>query len=137
MSQKKKILICEDEPDLSSLLSSMITEAGFEAIVAKNGQAGLEKLKISTPDLILLDLLMPRVNGFEFLKYKNKFAAYRKIPVIVLSNLDQEENIQTARQFGVCDYLVKTDIHLTGLVQKIKEVLTKKKKMQLGKIQYY
>ena len=135
--KKKKILICEDEKELSSMLSSVLNEAGFEAVIAENGREGIDKMKSFSPDLILLDLLMPKINGFELLKYKKRFVVYRKIPVIVLTNLDQEADMKEARSLGVNDYLVKTDIHLTNLVKKVNQVMAGKKKIRLDKVKYY
>jgi len=84
-----------------------------------------------------LDLLMPEIDGFEVLKYRKSFPAYRKIPVMVLSNLDQERDVEKACEYGINDYLIKTDIHLAQLVEKINKLFKNNKKLNFNKIRYY
>lgn len=137
MAKKKRVLICEDEPDLLSMLSSILAEAGFEIAVAHDGQEAIDHIKTFDPDLMLLDLLMPIINGFEVLKYRNSFPSYRKIPVIVLSNMDQTEDIEKAKKLGVADYLLKTDIHLDQLVDRINSLFKDNKRLNITKLKYY
>jgi DNA-binding response OmpR family regulator len=123
---KKKILIVEDDQFLHKILVMKIKQEGFDIVSAYDGEEALKKMK-ETPDLILLDLILPQMSGFEFLgeiKLKDEF---KKIPVVVLSNLGQEEDIERAKSLGAQDYLVKANFSIDEVVKKIKEWLVRKK----------
>jgi len=123
---KKKILIVEDDQFLHKILAMKIKAAGFDVISAYDGESALKKIK-ERPDLILLDLILPQMSGFEFLGEIKINEEYKKIPVIVLSNLGQEEDIERAKSLGAVDYLVKANFSIDEVIKKIKEWLARKK----------
>lgn len=127
MSEKKKILIVEDDQFLHKILATKIKAAGFDVISAYDGESALKKVK-EMPDLILLDLILPQMSGFEFLGEIKLDAKLKKIPVIVLSNLGQEEDLERAKSLGAQDYLVKANFSIDEVVKKIKEWLVRKVK---------
>jgi DNA-binding response OmpR family regulator len=111
----KKILIVEDEILLSDLLKMNLKEAGFEVETAYDGKEGLEKAKSFLPDLILLDLIMPVLDGYQVLQEMQKDPVLEKIPVIVLSNLGQEEEIAKAKRLGAKDFIIKANLDISEL----------------------
>ena len=121
---RAKILIVEDDKSLRFVFKSMLVTAGFEVETAKNGQEGLKKVDKYKPDLILLDVVMPVMDGYDFLK---NLKADIKIRVIVLTGLNKEEVEMKAKLLGADDFLRKDDIHLTELLEKVNKVLKIKK----------
>jgi len=117
----KKILIIEDEDTLASVLSAKFIKEGFDAIVAKDGEAGLNKVADWRPDLILLDIVMPKMNGYEVLENLQKNG--NKIPVIIISNSGQEVELEKTKKLGAVDSIVKTQIDPEEVINKTKEVL--------------
>jgi len=118
-NEKKKILVVEDEQTLLEVLSERLTREGFEVSVAKNGEEGLAKIDSEKPDLVLLDLLMPVMDGIAVLnKLKDKDG---KLPVkvIVLTNLNDDQNVAKALENGATDYLIKSDWKIKDVVAKI------------------
>jgi len=120
---KNKILVIEDDKFLKKIYQTKLAFEGYEATIASNGEEGLEAIKRDKPDLILLDLLMPIKNGFEVLEEINKDKSLSSIPVIVASNLGQEADRQRIEGFGVKDFIVKSDITIQGIIDKIKKLL--------------
>jgi CheY-like chemotaxis protein len=120
-----KILIVEDDPMVAKLYKTKLEMEGFEVIEAGEGQDGLQKLS-QNPHLILLDLMMPIMDGFEFLETIKKNQKYKNIPVIALTILGQDVDIQKAKRLGAVDYLVKTDLTPKQVVEKIREHLPNK-----------
>lgn len=121
---KKKILLVEDDEFLSEILSRRLREAGFETRLGKTAGLALELLKKEKVDLILLDLILPGMNGFEFLKeIKKDNSPLSEIPVIVLSNLGQDEEINKAKSLGAKDYMVKAHYSTKEIIEKLKEFL--------------
>jgi diguanylate cyclase len=119
----KKILIIEDEETLRHSLSEYLTEEKFEALMAPDGEVGLEMAKKEMPDLIILDIILPKVDGLKVLEEIKKDPKTNKIPVILLTNLESAEDIQKAFEKGATTYLVKSDYKLEDIVKKIKETL--------------
>jgi DNA-binding response OmpR family regulator len=119
----KRILIIEDEKILSDLLEKKLKEEGYEVSLAPNGEAGLSILRKEKFDLILLDIIMPKMGGFEVLKEMNKDSQLKKIPVIVISNSGQPVEISRALELGVKDYLIKTQFDPQEVVEKVKKQL--------------
>ncbi|MDP3784878.1 MAG: response regulator [bacterium] len=119
----KKILIIEDDAALSGSLAQRLKAEGFEVSLAPDGEAGLKILETSRPDLILLDLVLPRKTGFEVLSELKKRKELAAIPILVLTNLESPFDIEKALQFGVKEYLVKANYSLNEIVKKIKQVL--------------
>lgn len=122
---KGKILMVEDDMFLLKLYGDQFSRAGFEFSVASNGVEGMHKVEQNRPDLILLDLMLPRKNGFEMLEELQKSKDTRDIPVIVITNLGQESDIKEARNLGVKDYLIKTEVRVSDVLEKIKKQLQK------------
>jgi DNA-binding response OmpR family regulator len=117
----KKILIADDEKFINRAYSDTLQRAGYEVIVALNGEEALEKITKEKPDLILLDLIMPKMNGFEVLKKVKSHLKLKDIPVLVLSNLSQETDEAELKRLGAVDFLVKSDISLEELLTRIKQ----------------
>ena len=121
MSIKKKILVIEDEATLQKALNDVLLQEGFEVSSASDGITGLEIAKKENPDLILLDIILPKMDGFEVLaKLK---ADDENTPVVILTNLSDVNDVQKALDLGATTYLVKADYHLNEVIQKIKEIL--------------
>jgi len=119
----KKILIIEDDEFLSQLISKKISEEGFAVSLAIDGEDGIKKIEKGMPDLILLDLLLPKIDGFEVLSRIKSDPATSPIPVVILSNLGKEEEINKGLKLGATDYLVKAQLTPEEIVEKIKSVL--------------
>jgi len=119
----KKILLIEDESALQKTLGEVLNQAGYETSSALDGEIGLRMAKESKPDLILLDLILPKLHGFEVLKELKGNKETADIPVIVLTNLESMTDIEKAIELGAKGYLVKAQYSLEEIVQKIKEVL--------------
>src|SRR4030043_1230607 len=96
----KKILIIEDEELIYSLLEKRLKQEGFEVAVAKNGQEGIDKMKQKKPDLILLDIIMPKKNGFEVMEEMKEDSALKNIPIIIISNSGQPVELDRANALG-------------------------------------
>lgn len=119
----KKILIAEDDKFLASAYRVKLTKAGFEVKIASDGNEALEILKTFTPDLILLDLMMPIKDGFATLQDLKANDLWKNIPVIVASNLGQKEDMDKSRLLGATDFIVKSDLSLDALIEKINKLL--------------
>ena len=122
-STKKKILIVEDDSFLSEMYVAKLESADFEVIIATNGEEGLDKMKLNKPDLVLLDLLMPKKDGFEVLKEKFIDSEIKEIPVIVLTNLSQKEQIKKCYELGAKDFLIKAYFVPTEVIKKIRDLI--------------
>ena len=123
IEKPKKILLIEDEPFLSSLLKNRLQREKFEVIVAKDGEEAIKFLKSSTPNLILLDIILPKKSGFEIMediKSDPELSDKIDIPVIIISNLSQPEDIQKSKQLGAIEYFVKAKTSIDDLVSKVK-----------------
>jgi len=118
-----KILIIEDDKSLVKMYKTKLKIEGFETGVAFDGLEGLEKLKTFSPDLILLDLAMPKMDGFVFLEKLKKEPKWQKTPVVILTNLGQERDVQKAKELGAKDYLIKVNLTPKQVVEKIKKFL--------------
>jgi len=121
----KKILIVEDDKFLSSAYRMKFKKTDFEVKVAMDGEEALRILALFTPDLILLDLVMPRKDGFALLEELRKNEKWAKIPVIVATNLEQKEDLEKAKGLGVTDYVIKSNSSIADIVAKINTVLEK------------
>lgn len=122
-----KILVVEDDFFLIKVFQTKLTNEGFQVEIAADGVLAMEILNRFSPDLILLDLVMPRKDGFEVLEDLSQDKKLSKIPVIVLTNLGQDSDVERVKKYGVVDYLVKSDISIDDVVSKVKSVLKKRK----------
>lgn len=121
----EKIVFVEDETALQKMLSAALKEAGYDVITAADGEAGLAAVRSEKPDLVLLDLILPRMDGFTVLSEIKKDETTAHIPVIVLTNLESAEDVGKVIALGATTYLVKANYDLPDIVLKIKEVLGK------------
>lgn len=117
----KKILIIEDEAVLLEVLQKKLGQEEFTVLSARDGEEGLVKIKQEKPDLILLDLVMPKKDGFEVMEEMQQDRELKKIPVIIISNSGQNVEIERAQEMGARDYLVKTQFDPREVVEKVKK----------------
>ncbi len=115
----KKILLVEDDETLSKVLYEELTDAGFEVSQAYDGEAGLALAQNKKPDLVLLDLIMPKQNGLTVLGSLKKSSETAKIPVIILTMLDRDEDIKEGLRLGADDYVVKSQHAVAEIVDKV------------------
>ena len=119
----KKVLIVEDDQLIFSILSREISEAGFQVSNAYDGEQAIIITKDTHPDLVLLDILLPRKNGFEVLEALKADPDVANIPVVILSNLGQPEDIKRGRDLGAVDYMVKVEFEPKQIVAKVRTLL--------------
>lgn len=119
----KKVLFIEDEPALQRTLTIALKEAGFDALSAFDGETGLNIAKNEKPDIILLDLIIPKMDGFTVLENLKKDESVKNIPVIVLTNLEATDDVEKVVGLGATTYLVKANYDIAEIVAKIKEIL--------------
>ena|SRR3989338_4972118 len=122
-----KLMIVEDDSFMIQLYHNLFKLEGFEVELAKDGLEALDKLKTAEkmPDIILLDIMMPRMDGFEFLRQRNKVDKLKNIPVVVLSNLFSEEDQEKIKKLGAKGFITKSEQDPKELVKKVKEYLPK------------
>jgi len=118
----KKILIIEDEEILLDVLERKLTNSGYEVLVARDGDEGLEKMKEAKPDLILLDIVMPKKDGFEVLTKMREDKDLSDLSVMVISNSGQPVEIDRALKLGVKDYLIKTEFDPEEVIVKVNKI---------------
>jgi len=121
--QMKSILLIEDDPFLSEMYVKKIQEAGFSIINVPTAEEALRQLAEQLPDLILLDIVLPKMDGFEFLRHIADEAKYAKVPIVVLSNVGQKDEIQRAIDLGAKGYIVKAQFTPSEIIQKIRQIL--------------
>ena len=121
----KKILLIEDDPFLSEMYVAKLSQSGFKTEIAADGKKGMEKIKTSRPDLILLDIVLPKIDGFEILKKIKKDSKLKKIPVILLTNLGQKNEVEKGLTLGADEYIIKAHFTPTAVVAKVKEILNR------------
>ena len=119
-TELKKILIMEDEKPMARALELKLNHSGFLAVSVNDGQTGLDLLAKEHFDLILMDLMMPKMDGFTVLKTLQ--ANNNKIPVLVLSNLSQEEDENKVKTLGAKDFFIKSNTSLTKLVEYVQQI---------------
>ena len=115
----KKILAIEDDTFLLSLLSGKLAESGYKVVTATTGAEGLAKAKLEHPDIVLLDVMLPDIGGFEVLEKLKTDAGTQTIPVILLSNLGGRDEIDRGKELGATSYLIKANIVPEELAQMI------------------
>lgn len=118
-----KILIIEDDKFLRQLMSRKLTDKNFEIEEATDGEEGLRKIRDIKPDLILLDLILPGIDGFDLLSQIKEDISLAPIPVIILSNLGQREDIEKGLKLGAVDYLVKAHFTPNEIIDKVEKAL--------------
>jgi len=119
----KKILLVEDEEIMIDLLQRKLTKEGYEVSVARDGEEGLKLMREVKPALILLDIVMPKMGGFEVMEQMAKEPELKKIPVIVISNSGQPVELDRAQKLGAKDWLIKTEFDPQEVIEKVKKQL--------------
>jgi len=125
MIDKKKILVAEDDKFLASAYRVKLKKKGYDVKVAANGEEVFDYLNVWIPDLIILDLVMPVLDGFIVLEKLKASSSFTKIPVMVTTNLAQKEDKDRVVALGADDYIVKSDMSLNDLLKKIDGILSK------------
>lgn len=122
----KKILLIEDDNFLVEMYKLRFEKEGFEMVIAMDGQEGIDAAKKEKPDLILLDMVLPRKDGYEVLEELKDDEETKDISVIILSNLGQNAEIKKGKEKGAEDYIIKASLTPAQLVEKVKQKLTDK-----------
>ena len=120
---KQKIVLIEDDEILSKVMHAELTEAGFEVIQTFDGEEGLAAVREHKPDLVLLDLLLPKKHGMEVLEELKDYPDTESVPVIIISQLDSDENIKKGLSLGAADYFVKSQHPVAELIEKVQTYL--------------
>ncbi len=118
-SLKKKVLIIEDEDIMVDLIQKKLEKEGYQVTVARNGEEGLDLIRKKMPNLILLDIVMPKMNGFEVMEELNKDPELKKIPIIVISNSGQPVELNKVKEMGAKDWLIKTQFEPHEVLEKV------------------
>jgi len=129
---KKKVLIVEDDQALLNLYDKKFSNSGYNVIRAEDGQEGLDKAESESPDVILLDIMLPVMNGFEVLKNLKKKKLLDRVPVVILSNYGETKNVTEGLVEGAVEYLIKVE-HTPEEVVNIVEDALKEKESLIGK----
>lgn len=119
----KKVLVVEDDLILAKAYKSKLTKLEYDVVMAGDGQEALEVLRQFKPDIILLDLVLPKKDGFEVLEEIKASPAWKRIPVLVVSNLGQEADVKRAMGLGAVGYVTKTDVTIEELALSLKSIL--------------
>ena len=117
------VLLVEDDEFLANIYKTKFEMEGFKVSVAENGEAGLGEAKKKMPNIILLDILLPKMDGFAVLEKLKEDPATKKIPVILLTNLGQKDDVDRGLELGAADYLIKAHFQPSETVAKVKKVL--------------
>ena len=123
----KKILVVEDEEFLRDMYQVKLQEEGYDVFGAHNGKMGISLAELEQPNLILLDIIMPDVDGYEMLERLKKNSRTKSIPVIIFSNLSQKEEIEKGFKLGAADFVIKTSVTPGEIADKVKQQLNKKR----------
>lgn len=121
--EKNKILLVEDDAFLISMYVTKFELEGFVVLTADDGEKGLAMAAAQQPDIILLDIMLPKMNGFDVLKGLKKNKETEKIPVILLTNLSQQSEVERGLSMGAQDYLIKAHFMPSEVLDKIKKIL--------------
>lgn len=120
---KPNILIIEDDPYILRVYERKFQQEGFQITTARDGAEGVEKITAAAPDVILLDLVMPKKDGFEFMRDLKRIYPHKNIPVVVLTNLGQEHDVQRAEHLGISSYLLKSNMSIQDVFEKVRDTL--------------
>jgi two-component system, OmpR family, alkaline phosphatase synthesis response regulator PhoP len=126
-AKKKKVLLAEDDKFISRAYQDGLARAGIQVIAAYDGKEAITKIRAEKPSMVLLDLVMPVKDGFEVLMEMNMDETLKKIPVIILSNLGQDSDIEKGTKMGAKEYLIKSDWAMKDVVKTVKFYLSQKK----------
>jgi DNA-binding response OmpR family regulator len=123
MSDTGLILLVEDEPLLANLLRQRLEREGFTVVLGKDGEEALKILKEKKPDLILLDIILPKISGFELMERLKDDPSFQRAPIVIISNLGQERDVEKGQSLGAIGYFVKAQVSIEDLVLQVKEFL--------------
>ncbi|MEK7143970.1 MAG: response regulator [Patescibacteria group bacterium] len=119
----EKILVVEDDQFLASLLKNRLQKEGFDVLLAKDGEEALNILESTQPELVLLDIILPKKSGFEVMEEVRENPKLEKLAVVIISNLGQPEDMVRGQQLGAIEYFIKAKTPLDELIKKIKEIV--------------
>lgn len=120
---KPKALLVEDDPFMAALLSEGLAKGGFEVVLADDGEDAVLKFKNSKPDVLLVDILLPKKNGLEALAEIRSLPDGEKIPALIISNIEETDYVSQSQKLGVKGYLIKANMQISDVVEKVKEAL--------------
>ncbi|MDD4900856.1 MAG: response regulator [Patescibacteria group bacterium] len=123
--EKIKILLVEDDSFLLGMYAAKFEAEGLKVAIAEDGEKALRAFRKERPDIILLDIILPKIDGFEVLKQLKADSSSAKVPVIMLTNLSQQEEIDKGLKLGAEDFLIKAHFMPSEVVDKIKKILNK------------
>jgi DNA-binding response OmpR family regulator len=123
VGEKIHVLIVEDDPFLSNIYQTKFDMEGFKVSTSDNGQSGLDDAKKKKPDIILLDILLPKMDGFTVLEHLKGDPEVKDIPVLLLTNLGQKDDVEKGLKLGAADYLIKAHFKPQETVDKVKKIL--------------
>lgn len=123
VNKGKKVLLVEDDATLIDMYSLKFKEEGYDLVTADNGETGLELALQEVPDIILLDIMMPKMDGFAVLTEIKKNESTKNIPVLMLSNLGQTADVEKGEKMGAVDYIVKASMTPSQVVEKVKSFI--------------
>jgi len=118
-----KLLIVEDDELMLRMYTKLLSYVGFDTVIAKDGQEGLEKARTEKPSLIILDIMMPKINGLDVLKALKADKETQNIPVVLLTNVSDDNILTEALKLGATGYLIKSQIANNELIEEIKQYL--------------
>lgn len=121
----KKILLVDDDKDLCDLYNTTLGAEGFEVKIANNGEEALSEIMKERPDLIILDIMMPKIHGIDTLDIIKATPETKDIKIVILSALSDQKMIQKAKEFGIVDYIVKSEVDMSSAINRIKDALEK------------
>lgn len=124
-SVQKRVLIAEDDAFLLKILTMKFVKEGFAVDTAMDGEVALQKMRATKPDMVILDLIMPKLSGFDVLSAMRTDPSINGIPAVVLTNLSQEEDKTRAMSLGAVVFLVKGDLTIDAIARQVKEVFAK------------
>jgi len=119
------ILVVEDDKFLRELIVQKLSKEGYDVSEAVDGETGIKKIREEKPELVLLDLILPGIDGFEVLKQAKEDSETAGVPVIILSNLGQQEDVEKGMKLGATDYLIKAHFTPGEIIEKIREISAK------------
>jgi len=119
----KRVLLAEDDPFLIDVYTTKLKEVGFKVDVAKDGQIALDFLQKNKPDILLLDIILPRIDGWEILKKIKQEHKFKDLPIIILSNLGQKQEVEKSLALGATKYLIKAHYTPAEIVKEIRKLL--------------
>lgn len=126
-NQGKTVLIVEDEALLGNLLEKKLKKEGFEILRASDGAEAIEIIEDQDPDLTLLDIILPKISGFEFMKKVQESPRVDEIPIVIVSNLGQKSDIEKGKNLGAVGYFVKAKMSIDDLINQVRDFLNKNK----------